>query len=112
MKLIAYNAFKNMVFEMEISKNNSFFITQLLSSVHPYVSLMFERDISIEEAVNVIFESEKISIGGNVMFVQDDDIDVESEMSNIIGLNNRPSLNYAALNINNPNSILMFFECL
>ena len=59
-----------------------------------------------------VINSDKITIGGNVMFVNDDDIDVESEMTHVIGLQNRASLNYSTMNINNPNSFDMFVQCL
>ena len=112
MKLIAYNYQTNTVFEMFIDEQNKDFVQSLLKHVHVYASLMFEYDISIDEAVNKIFNSDKITIGGNVMFVNDDDIDVESEMTQVIGLQNRASLNYSTLNINNPNSFDMFVQCL
>ena len=112
MKLIAYNYQTNTVFEMTIDEQNKDFVQSLLKHVHVYASLMFEYDISIDEAVNKIFNSDKIAIGGNVMFVNDDDIDVESEMTQVIGLQNRASLNYSTLNINNPNSFDMFVQCL
>ena len=112
MKLIAYNYQTNTVFEMTIDEQNNAFVQSLLNHVHVYASLMFEYEITIDEAVNKIFNSDKITIGGNVMFVNDDDIDVESEMTHVIGLQNRASLNYSTLNINNPNSFDMFVQCL
>ena len=112
MKLIAYNYNTNTVFEMTIDEQNKDFVQSLLNHVHVYASLMFEYEITIDEAVNKIFNSDKITIGGNVMFVNDDDIDVESEMTQVIGLQNRASLNYSTLNINNPNSFDMFVQCL
>ena len=112
MKLIAYNYNTNSVFEMFIEEQHKDFVRKLLTLVHEYASLMFEHDISVDEAVELVFKSEKITIGGNVMFVNDDDIDVESEMSLIIGLQNRASLNYSSLNINNPQSFTLFVDCL